>query len=72
MWKEFLSSPESFYRPFMDSVAINAEEIDMYSDASGNFELSFGAYCGPEWTFGKWDEEFCTRVKPSIEYLELF
>ena len=72
IWKQFLSSPDNYYRPFMESVAINAQEIDMYSDASGNYQLGFGAYCGCEWTFGQWDQTFCDRVQPSIEYLELF
>ena len=72
VWKQFLCHPESFYRPFMETVSIEAQQIDMYSDASGNFKLGFGTYCGPEWTYGQWDFEFCQRVKPSIEYLELF
>ena len=71
-WKEFLANPLGFYRPFMDTVAIGAQVIDMYLDASGNYKLGFGAYCGPEWTFGQWDETFCNMVKPSIEYLELY
>ena len=72
VWKEFLTHPDSFYRPFMESVTLNAEEIDMFSDASGNFSLGFGAHCGPEWTYGKWNKAFCEKTKPSIEYLELF
>ena len=72
VWRRFLTSPDKFYRPFIESVSLNAEQIDMYSDASGNFRLGFGAYCGPEWSFGQWDKNFCERVKPSIEYLELF
>ena len=72
VWKQFLNTPECFYRPFMDTVSLQADEVDMYSDASGNFNLGFGAYCGPEWIYGKWDFELCTLMKPSIEYLELF
>ena len=70
-WKKFLHSPECIFRPFIDAVPLTAEQLDMYSDASGNYKLGFGAYCGPEWTFGCWDEEFCEAHKPSIEYLEL-
>ena len=44
----------------------------MYSDASRNFNLGFGAYCGSEWTYGQWDEQFYRVKQPSIEYLELF
>ena len=72
VWKEFLAKPDNYYRPFMESTTVNAMELDMYSDASGNFKLGFGAYCGPEWTYGQWDTKFCQEVKPSIEYLELF
>ena len=71
VWKNFLATPDCFYRPFMDSMALEAQEIDMFSDASGNFQLGFGAYCGPEWTYGQRNREFCEEHKPSIEYLEL-
>ena len=56
----------------MESVSWNAKQLDMFSDASGNYALGFGAYCGCEWTYGQWDQEFCNLYKPSIEYLELF
>ena len=72
IWKFFLSQPNVFYREFIQPTLYTAEMIDMYSDASRNFKLGFGAYCGPEWTFGQWDEEFCQETQPSIEYLELF
>ena len=72
VWKQFLEQPDSFYRPFFETKSVNAHEIDMFSDASGNYSLGFGAYCGPEGTFGQWDIEFCNTVKPSIEYLELY
>ena len=72
VWKEFLEHPDGYYRPFMDTISINAKEIDMYSDASGTYGLGFGAYCGPAWTYGQWDQQFCKKHHPSIEYLELF
>ena len=72
VWKEILLRPHAFYKPFMECIAYNAQQIDMFSDASGNYKLGFGAYCGTEWTYGQWDLEFCQQVKPSIEYLELF
>ena len=72
VWKQFLATPDCLYRPFIDSIAWNAEELDMYSDASGNFRLGFGAYCGPEWIYGQWDYDLCNEHKLSIEYLELF
>ena len=71
-WKFFLSQPAVFSRGFIKPEIHTAKMIDMYSDASRNFKLGIGAYCGPEWSYGKWDEEFCNKVEPSIEYLELF
>ena len=73
VWKQFLLHPDShIYRPFMESVSMNATQIDMFSDTSGNFKLGFGAFCGTEWTFGQQDSAFCSKYEPSIEYLELF
>ena len=51
---------------------LTAENIDMLSDASGNFSKGFGAYCNKDWTFGQWEKSFMERHEPSIEYLELF
>ena len=56
----------------MDSVDTYATEIDMFSDASRNFCLGFGAYCQREWTFRQWCLEFMKSAEPSIEYLELY
>ena len=39
VWRQLLSTPDCYYRPFMESVALFATEIDMYSDASGNYTL---------------------------------
>ena len=72
VWREFLSFPQAVARPFLDFESLTAEDIDMYSDASRNFELGFGAYCGTEWSFGQWDKQFMVKHEPSIEYLELF
>ena len=71
IWKKFLTNPVCFARPFVDPLPLKADEIDMYSDSSRNFELGFGAFCRPKWVCAQWDT-FCAEVKPSIEYLELF
>ena len=71
-WQFFLNQPTIFYRGFIQPELHTAQMIDMYSDASRNFDLGFGTYCGPEWTFGRWNAEFCNKYEPSIEYLELF
>ena len=71
-WKCFLGRQESFCRGFMEQGILDATVLDMYSNASHNFSLGFGAFCGTEWTHGQWDKNFCEEVQPSIEYLELF
>ena len=48
VWKQFLSSSESYCRGFIQPNILSAEVLDMYSDASRNFTLGFRAYCGPE------------------------
>ena len=72
VWLKFIRHPHIFSRGFMDTEELNSELIDMYSDASRNFSLGFGAYCGTEWSFGKWDRDFMIKHEPSIEYLELY
>ena len=47
-----------------------ADEIDMYSDASG--KIGMGALCGSSWMYQLWDPVFISKYKPSIEYLELY
>ena len=71
-WKYFLEQPDNYYRGFIQPNITQATELDIFSDASRNFDLGFGAYCGPEWSHGNWDKEFCVRKQPSIEYLELY
>ena len=72
VWSKFLDHPHIFSRSFMDLTELTALDIDMYSDASRNFDLGFGAYCGPEWTYKQWDSSFMNRHEPSIEFLELY
>ena len=72
IWKQFLLFPNVFSRPFMDLNTVTAEELDMYSDASGSFRKGFGALCENEFTFSQWDYDFMLLAQPSIEYLELF
>ena len=71
MWLTFLNHPTVFCRPFLDfSNFIIADEIDIYSDASG--VIGMGAICGESWMHQKWPSNFIKKFKPSIEYLELF
>ena len=72
IWEQFLSTPEAFRRLFMDPTVLSATAIDMFSDASRNFKLGVGTYCGADWTWMQWDLDFMQRNEPSIEYLELY
>ena len=70
VWRNFLSNREAFCRPFMEFGIIHADQINMYSDASGR--LGFGALCETSWSYGAWNPKFLEQFEPSIEYLELY
>ena len=72
IWQRFLDDPLNYSRPFMDCFEQTAEDVDMYSDASGCVTKGFGAYCGPQWTASIWDRTWMEQYKPSIEFLELY
>ena len=70
MWQRFLNHSTVYCRPFIDfSKTWNAEEIDMYTDASGRIGL--GGHCGQSYFYQNWSKSFLSR-HPSIEYLELY
>ena len=74
-WRIFLYHDSALAPPFLDfsgKGCVNAKAVNMYSDASGNFFLCMGALCGSSWISQQWQTDFCEKVKPSIEYLELF
>ena len=71
MWVTFLQHPTVSSRPFLDfSKDILAEDIDMFSDASGR--LGMGALCQKDWMYIMWPKATLDKLKPSIEYLELY
>ena len=74
MWQQFLRDEPSVYcRGFLDfDSIINADQIQMYSDASRNWTLGVGGICQNSWFYTQWDRTFMEKVTPSIEYLELF
>ena len=66
-------NPSVFSIPFIQLGEIDAEDVDMYSDASGSMKFGgFGAFCDQEWSAGRWDPTFLAICRPSIEYLELY
>ena len=72
VWKYFLSQPDAFCRPFIDSIHTSPEDTDLHTDASRNFTLGAGGYCGPDWFIFQWDEEFMNKALPSIDYREFY
>ena len=72
IWMKFLHDPMISCRPFINCFQQTAEDIDMYSDASGAIDKGYGAYCAHRWSVKAWDEEWMRVEKPSIEYLELY
>ena len=69
VWKEFLSSPDIYCRPFMEVRELSAVDINMFSDASG--KIRYGAVCQNSWLCGKWSQQFL-KEDPNIECLELY
>ena len=70
MWLKFLRQPMVMSRPFIDlNKELEADVLDMYSDASGNPEFGFGATCYESWMYAKLEHGFVNRFEPSIEYL---
>ena len=73
VWMCFLCHPTAYARPFLDfQKTWCAQEIDLYSDATGNHSLGVGGVCRNEWFCRQWDLDFMTAHNPSIEYLELY
>ena len=73
VWYEFISKPDIYCRPFMDYTDYTAVDINMYSDASGNFQKGgFGAYCDNEWMCKSWKESGIAEYRLNIDYLELY
>ena len=71
-WKFSLQNSAVYSRGFIQPNITDAKTLDLFSDASRNFELRFGTYCGTEWIYQRWDPIFCAEKQPSIEFLELF
>ena len=73
VWRIFLQHQSCFCRPFMDfSRYWQADEIDMFSDATSNKMLGYGAMCAPEWCYEQWCQQFIETHNPNIAYLELY
>ena len=72
VWLTFLQYPLVFNRPFMEFEYVHADDIGMYSDASGSEVKGMGALCQDSWMFMQWPAQFMKVNEPSIEFLELY
>ena len=76
VWREFLQSRNLnsiVCRPMIDlNLAITAQELNFYTDASANATLGFGGIFNRAWICQQWEPGFIATYNPSIEYLELF
>ena len=72
VWKAFLTSPESYARPFLDvNVCDNAVTLDWYTDAAKAVGKGFGRHHRDEWFYAIWEEPLLKK-DPSIGFLELY
>ena len=73
LWLTFLDHPMAYSRKFFEfDSELNAEEIEMFTDASRNAKLGCGGYNRNDWFIMQWDEDFIDNHNPSINYLELY
>ena len=74
IWKLFLSQPSVYSRSFLDlSTTHTADQLLFFTDASKNFSLGFGGFCGTHWMHERWiDVGIDSSLDPSITYLELY
>ena len=73
MWLHFLNhwNGVSF---FIDKRLYNANDIELFTDASGNENLGFGGYFQGSWFYGGWPKDIMKRLtkKASIAFRELY
>ena len=73
VWNMFLESTKIYCRPFIDlSKDISVEDKNIFSDVPCRWTKGFGALCQEGWMFRAWDTALMSRIKPHIEYLELY
>ena len=75
IWLQFLKDTrnQALCHPFIDVSSFEyATELCFYTDASLNLLYGMGGIFGNSWIVGPWGQEFITKQKPSIEFLELF
>ena len=77
IWKTFLANldtnPMQLCRPFVDIYGSqDSTTLNLYSDASLNKKLGYGAIFNDRWIAGLWGQDFIVKQQPSIQFLELY
>ena len=73
MWLRFLDHPSVYCHSFLDyHNVIKPEQVNFYTDTSGNATLGAGGVCQKSWYSIKWEKSFIKNYSPSIEFLELY
>ena len=49
-----------------------SDELKFYSDASAAENLGYGCIFNNRWIYSRWENNFISSYKPSIEFLELY
>ena len=73
MWLHFLNHWNGVSL-FIENEATLADDMQLFTDASGNKDLGFGGYFQKSWFFGGWPKEILSRLskKASIAFRELY
>ena len=74
VWLTFLTNKMlAVSRPFIDlQNVLDAEVLDLYTDAAKGVLLGFGGVLKKHWFFGQWEPGYISKFDLSIEYLELY
>ncbi len=70
LWKQFLLD-QPHNKSFLDLTETTAEEVQLFTDASGSNNLGFGCYLDVVWIAKQWPSNFVT-AHTSTCFLELF
>ena len=67
MWKYFLTDFKG-----LSPILLSRPSVRLFTDASGNPDLGWGAWLEDEWCFAQWCAAWNFLFEPSIDFLEFF
>ena len=68
MWIVFLEE----YGGSSSIPGLNPPQLEVFSDASANITLLWGAWFGKKWIWGGWDQTFFHVYNPTIDFLKMY